>query len=201
MKTCFIVTITDKKIEPTIASILNNTKEPDYILYVSKNPLSDSLLKIMNASISSCCGNSVNKIESESYTVTLSDKIGLLENRDLSYQDLNYKIFEILKSLNIEAFFTSKLGQIFDNTYIEKCLNVLTDDAYGAVYTDYIKDGKLEMLKSINILLNTPIQIEEFCMRVSCFDSSTNIYHGFETLSNIYRNRVISHIPENLYTL
>ena len=201
MKTCFVVTITDKKIEPTIASILNNTKEPDYILYITKEPLSDSYLKIMNASISSCCGNSINKNESESYTVTLSDKIGLLENRNLSYQDLNYKIFEILKSLDIEVFFTSKLGQIFDSTYIQKCLNILTDNSYGAVYTDYIKDSKLEILKSINILLNTPIAIEEFCMRMSCFDSNTNVYDGFETLSNIYKNRVISHIPENLYTL
>lgn len=201
MKTCFIVTITDKKIEPTIASILNNTIEPDYILYVAKEPLSDSQLKIMNASISSCCGNSITKNESESCIVTLSDKIGLLESRSLSYQDLNHKIFEILKSLNVKVFFTSKLGQIFDNKYIEKCLNILADNAYGAVYTDYIKDGKLEMLKSINILLNTPIPVEEFCMRLSCFDSNTNIYSGFETLSNVYKTRVISHITENLYTL
>jgi len=204
MKTSVILTVsnTQKNIAQSIVSVIESNTRPNNLAIIFDNTTSNNQWETGRAFFKGCCGNSSYSEEIDDSSIILKKnyeginmtgiKLNKIYNHELNNYAINYLFDET------DVFFTLSSGTEISKCYIDNCLKVLSDSNIGAVYTDYIEDGKIQYLQSLHPYAMQNIKIKEIAFKKSLVEKSPIKSNYFTFAKDLSSRSIIKHLPEPL---
>lgn len=186
----------------SIVSLLENTVKPNIFCIITTDQVSDKTNEIMKSFLKSCCDNGDYKEEfSQDYTIStkIKDnfKIVYIVLKNYSGSDISKFAFEYLEN-DTDIYITANSNNLYQDKFIEKHIKKHDNPFVGAVYSDYIRNGKYTYLSSIHPLIGHQIEIGDVSFN-SSITKDLKIGNIAEIINIAYSKSLVKHIPEAIF--
>lgn len=186
----------------SIVSLLENTVKPNIFCIITTDQVSDKTNEIMKSFLKSCCDNGDYKEEfNQDYTIYTkikdSFKIVYIVLKNYTGPDINKFAFEYLES-DTDVYITANSNNLYQDKFIQKHIEKHDNGFVGAVYSDYIRNGKYLYLSSIHPLIAHQIEIGDLSFN-STLVKDLKIGNVAEIINVAYSRSLVRHIAEAIF--
>jgi hypothetical protein len=186
----------------SIVSLLENTVKPNIFCIITNDQITNKTNEIMKSFLKSCCDNGDYKEEvSKDYTIytKIKDnfKIVYIVLKNYTNSEISKFAFEYLQN-ETDVYITANSNNLYQDRFIEKHINKHDSPFVGAVYSDYIRNGKYVYLSSIHPLIGHQIEIGDVSFN-NGITKDLKMGNVAEIINIAYSRSLVRHIPEAIF--
>jgi hypothetical protein len=156
----------------------------------------------MKSFLKSCCDNGDYKEDvNKDYTIYTkikeNFKIVYIVLKNYANAEISKFAFEYLQN-ETDVYITANSNNLYQDRFIEKHINKHNSPFVGAVYSDYIRNGKYVYLSSIHPLIGHQIEIGDVSFN-NGITKDLKIGNVAEIINIAYSRSLVRHIPEAIF--
>ena len=187
---------------PSIVSLLENTTKTNVFCVIARDNIDSRTSETVKVFLKNCCDNGNYTEEfNTNYTVATKIKDGLklvyIVLKNYTGPDINKFAFDYFKE-ETDIYITANSSNVYQNKFIEKHVNKFDNPFVGAVYSDYIRNGKYIYLSSIHPLINHQIEIGDLSFNSNLLKHLKTGDTG-DIINTAYSQSLVRHIPEAIF--
>lgn len=180
----------------SIASTIDSLQDVDQIHLITNESSTQENIKILEASMTSCCGSIVESKENQNYIEKSYEKLSWIHIKE-NYFKLD-NIFELFKKY--EYIHIGFSGSEFESDYIKRHVKILSSYENIAAYSDYLQNDHYKCLEYIHPMINNKQEIKNVVIKTESIESKDISNDDlFLCVTELYKKGVIRHIPCALY--